>query len=206
MWWLKCAFMMLFHPIEMVTLIKRRRKEIPLLAMLLPFAISAVLRIISVYTVNYTVATVSPKNANVWLELAVAVVPVALWAIACYGFMTIVGGEATFKETFVLSSFSLMPVFVLQPIAILLSRVLSADEAGFYGALQGLMWIWVIVLLFVTFKESNNISFGKTVAYSLVIIIVMLLIVGVVMLAFSLDCQIVLFIQEVASELNFFLR
>ena len=174
--------------------------------MLLPFAISAVLRIISVYTVNYTVATVSPKNANVWLELTVAVVPVALWAIACYGFMTIVGGEATFKETFVLSSFSLMPVFVLQPIAILLSRVLSADEAGFYGALQGLMWIWVIVLLFVTFKESNNISFGKTVAYSLVIIIVMLLIVGVVMLAFSLDCQIVLFIQEVASELNFFLR
>ena len=99
-----------------------------------------------------------------------------------------------------------MPVFVLQPIAILLSRVLSADEAGFYGALQGLMWIWVIALLFVTFKESNNISFGKTVAYSLVIIIVMLLIVGVVMLAFSLDCQIVLFIQEVASELNFFLR
>ena len=205
MWCLKCAFMMLFHPIEMVTLIKRR-KEIPLLAMLLPFAISAVLRIISVYTVNYTVAAVSPKNANVWLELAVAVVPVALWAIACYGFMTIVGGEATFKETFVLSSFSLMPVFVFQPIAILLSRVLSADEAGFYGALQGLMWIWVIVLLFVTFKESNNISFGKTVAYSLVIIIVMLLIVGVVMLAFSLDCQIVLFIQEVASELNFFLR
>ena len=73
---------MLFHPIEMVTLIKRRRKQIPLIAMLLPFAVSAVLRIISVYTVNYTVSSVSPKNANIWLELALAVVPVALWAVA----------------------------------------------------------------------------------------------------------------------------
>ncbi|MGN0493899.1 MAG: Yip1 family protein [Acutalibacteraceae bacterium] len=206
MWWFKCAFMMLFHPIEMVTLIKRKRKEIPLLAMFLPFAISAFWRIISVYTVNYTVSTVSPKSANILLELAMAVVPVALWAVACYGFMTIVGGEATFKETFLLSSYSLMPVLLLQPIAIILSRVLSADEAGFYTALQTLMWAWAIILIFITFKESNSISFGKTVAYTLVILIVMLLIVAVIMLAFALDCQIVLFVQEVGSEMNFFLR
>lgn len=206
MWWFKCSFMMLFHPIEMVTLIKRRRRQIPLLAMLVPFAVSAILRIISVYTVNYTVSTVSPKNANLWLELAIAVVPVALWAVACYGFMTIVGGEATFKETFLLSAYSLMPMLLLQPVAILVSRLLSAEEAGFYTAIQTIMWAWVIVLLFVTFKESNNISFGKTVAYTLVILIVMLLIAAVVMLAFALDCQIFLFIEEVASELNFFLR
>ena len=120
--------------------------------------------------------------------------------------MTIVGGEATFKETFLLSSYSLMPMLLLQPLAIILSRVLSAEEAGVYTVLQTIMWVWVIVLLFVTFKESNNISFGKTVAYTLVILIVMLLIVAVVMLAFALDCQIVMFIEEVASELNFFLR
>lgn len=206
MWWLKTAFMMLFHPIEMVTLIKRKRRQIPFLAMLLPFAIEAILRIISVYTVNYTVTTVSPKNANIWLELAMAVLPVALWAVASYGFMTIVGGEATFRETLVLSAYSLVPTFIIQPVAILLSRVLSASEAGFYNALQLIMWTWVICLIFITFKEANSISFGKTVAYSLIILIVMVLIVAVAMLAFALDCQIVLFIQEFASELNFFLR
>ena len=41
MWWLKGAFMMLFHPLEMVTLVKRKRKEIPILAIITPFLICA---------------------------------------------------------------------------------------------------------------------------------------------------------------------
>ncbi len=206
MWWIKSAFMMLFHPVEMVTLIKRKRTQIPFLAMTLPFLICAVIRVISVYAVNYTVATVSPKNANVFLEIGTEIIPVLLWSVACYAFMTIMGGESTFKETLVLSAYSMVPVIVMRPLMILLSWVLSFSEKGFYDTLSVIMWIWVIALLFITFMEANNLSFGKSIFFTLIIVVAMFLIVIVLLLAFALDSQIVLFVQEIISELNFFFR
>lgn len=206
MWWLQCAVMMLFHPKEMVTLIKRRRKHIPVGAMLIPLLLCAAVRILAVYGVNYTVSSVSPGNINLPLELAFILLPVLLWSVACYGFMTIMGGESTFTETLTLSVFSMMPYIVLQPVMTAVSRVLSYSESGFYNAAEIFMFGWVIVLLFLTFMESNNIGFGKAVFFSLLIIVTMFLILCVTLLAFALDSQIVLFVQEIISELNFFMR
>lgn len=206
MWWIKAAFMMLFHPLEMVTLIKRKRLQIPVLAMLAPFAICAILRIISIYTVNYTVSAIQPQNANIWVEVGMDVMIVILWAFACYAFMTIMGGESTFKETILLSAYSMVPVIVIRPFMIIISQVLAYSEKGLYDALNTIMWAWVIILLFVTFKEANNISFWKTVFFTIVIIIAMFLIVIVLLLAIALDSQIVLFVQELISEAKFLLR
>lgn len=206
MWWLKGAFMMLFHPLEMVTLVKRKRKEIPILAIVTPFLICAILRIISVYTVNYTVSAIQPQKANLFLEVGSEVLIVILWSLACYAFMTIMGGESTFKETICLSAFSMTPVIVIRPIMILLSQVLANSEKGFYDALNIIMWVWVIVLLYLCFKEGNNITFWKSIFFTLIIIIAMFLIVIVLLLAFALDSQIFLFFQELVSEMNFFLR
>ena len=120
--------------------------------------------------------------------------------------MTIMGGESTFTETLTLSVFSMMPYIVLQPVLTAVSRVLSYSEAGFYKAAEIFIFGWVIVLIFLTFMESNNIGFGKALFFSLLIIITMFLILCVVLLAFALDSQIVLFVQEIISELNFFMR
>ena len=68
------------------------------------------------------------------------------------------------------------------------------------------MWVWVIALLYITFKEANNISFWKSIFFTIVIIIAMFLIVIVVLLAFALDSQIVLFVQELWSEKDFLFK
>lgn len=206
MWWLKGAFMMLFHPLEMVTLIKRKRKEIPFLAIFTPFFLCAALRVLSVYTVNYTVSAIQPKNANIFLEIGSEILIVILWSLACYAFMTIMGGESTFKETILLSAYSMVPVIVIRPIMIIISQVLAYSEKGFYSTLSTIMWVWVIALLYITFKEANNISFWKSIFFTIVIIIAMFLIVIVVLLAFALDSQIVLFVQELWSEKDFLFK
>lgn len=206
MWWVKCAFMMLIHPLEMVTLIKRKREQIPFLALVIPFLLCSLLRVVSVYTVNYTVSSVQPSNANIFLEIGFEVVPVVLWAVACYAFMTIMGGESTFKETLLLSSFSMVPIIAIRPIMIIISQVLAFSEKGFYDTLGTIMLVWMIMLLFLTFKEANSLTLGKSVFFAFIIVIAMFLIVIVLLLAISLDSQIVLFVQELVSELNFFLR
>ena len=83
---------------------------------------------------------------------------------------------------------------------------LAFSEKGFYGTLSTIMWVWVIALLFITFKEANNISFWKSIFFTLVIVIAMFLIVIVLLLAFALDSQIYLFFQELWSEKDFLFK
>lgn len=205
MWWFTCLWMMLFHPVEVGVVVKRRRTAIPWAVIGLPLLVTALWRVLGVYLTNYTVAAVSPREASILLEIGLGLVPVLLWTVASYAFMTIMGGESTFKETLTMSVMSLMPYIVLTPLLVLLSRALSYGEKGFFTALQAAVWIWVVVLVFVSFMQSNNLSFRKALVFTLIILIVMALLLGVLLLAFALVSQIVLFAQEVLSETRFYL-
>lgn len=205
MWWYKCMWLMLFHPVEVGVVVKRRREAIPWAVVGIPLLLTALWRVLGVYLTNYTVAAVSPREAGVLLEVGIGILPVLLWTVASYAFMTIMGGESTFKETLTMSVMSLTPYLVLEPLLILLSRALSYGERGFFTTLQAAVWIWVVLLVFVSFMQSNNLSFRKAVFFSLIVLIVMALLLGVVLLAFALVSQIVLFVQEVASEASFYL-
>ncbi len=205
MWWYKCACMMLFHPIEVGTLVKRKRAAIPWPAIALPLGLVALWRVLNVYLVNFTVATVLPRHANLLLEVGIGLLPVLLWTVASYAFMTVMGGESTFRETLAMGALSMLPYVVFTPVLTLLSWGLSYEEKGLYTTLQALLWIWVVVLILVSFKESNNLSFGKALLFVFLIVIVMALILVVALLAFALVCQIVLFFEEVLSEATFYL-
>ena len=204
--WLKYFVLTLFHPIDTFYLIKKDRKHIPIVTVLVLFAVAVVLKILYVYTVNFTVATTSAANANAIIEIGIVIIPIILWAVASYALMTVCGGESTFKETMLLSAYSMVPVIVIRPIMIILSQVLAASEKGFYSALSTIMWVWVILLLYITFKEANNISFWKSIFFTIIIVIAMFLIVVVLLLAFALDSQIFLFAQELWSEKDFLFK
>lgn len=206
MFWYKCAVIMPFHPIEVCTLIKRKRNEISFLLVLILMTLAVAVRLFSIYTVNYTVASSLPEEANALLEVAIILAPVLLWSAANYALMTVIGGESTFKETLTIAAYSLIPYIVGTPVLILLSFTLSNKEAAFFGVLQTVIWIWCGLLIFVGFKESNNLSFAKSVLFAVLIIVVMALMVAVGLLMFSLIGQIIFFVQEIGSELKFFLR
>lgn len=204
--WLKYFILTLFHPVDTFYLIKKDRKQLSKLAVFLLFFAAAAIKVLYVYTVNYTVATVSSATANAFLEIGVVLVPVLLWAVASYALMTVCGGEATFGETLTISAYSLTPYIVFTPIMILVSQVLSRSELGFFVGMRSIVIAWMVVLLFVGFMQSNGMKFSHAVGLGLVAILVMILIAATFLLAFGLGAQIVRFIQEIASEINFFLR
>jgi hypothetical protein len=198
--------MILFHPIEIFYLIKRDRKNIPWMVSLFTLAIAVLIKTLTVYTVNYTVASKSAEQANALWELGMVVVPLLLWVVASYALMTIMGGESTFKETLTISTYSLVPYILFTPLVIIISQVLSTSEAGFFNTLQNLLIVWMLILLFVGFKESNGLGFGAAIWRAFLSLIVMVLIAATFLLIFALGSQIVIFVQELTSEINYYLR
>ncbi len=204
--WLKYFVLVLFHPIDTFYLIKKDRKNLSKTAILAVLAAAVAMKILFVYTVNFTVSSTTAAEANGFLEIGVILVPVLLWAIASYALMTICGGESTIGETITISIYSLAPYIVCTPITILISHIFSRSELAFFIGIQVAIIAWVVILLFVGFMQSNGLKFSHAVGFALISVIVMVLIAVVVLLAFGLGAQIWRFIQELAAEIKFLLR
>lgn len=204
--WLKYFILVLFHPIDTFYLIKKDRKQISKLAIFSVLAIAVAMKILYVYTVNFTVSNTTAANANAVIEIGIIVVPILLWAIASYALMTVCGGESTFMETLTISVYSLAPYIVMTPITIALSHIFSASEYAFFIGIQAFIIAWIVVLLFIGFMQSNGLKFSHALLFSIFSILAMVLIVVVVLLAFGLGAQIVKFVQELVSEINFLIR
>ncbi len=204
--WLKYFIMVLFHPIDTFYLIKKDRKQLSKTAVAAILAIAVAIKILYVYTVNFTVSSTSAADANALIELGVILVPIMLWAIASYALMTVCGGESTIGETITISVYSLAPYIVCTPIMILLSHVFSRSELAFFNGLNTAIIVWVVILLFIGFMQSNGLKFSHAVWFSLLTVIVMALIAVTFLLAFGLGAQIVRFIQEISAEIKYFMR
>ena len=204
--WLKYFILVLFNPIDTFYLIKKDRKNLSKTAVLAILAVAVALKILYVYTVNFTVSKTSAADANAFLEIGVVLVPVLLWAIASYALMTVCGGESTIGETITISVYSLAPYIVSTPIMILLSYMFSRSELGFFNGIHAVIIAWVVLLLFIGFMQSNGLKFTHAIGYGLLAIVVMALIAVTFLLAFGLGAQIVRFVQEVVAEVKFFVR
>lgn len=204
--WLKYFILVLFHPVDTFYLIKKDRKQLSKIAVLSVLAAALLIKIVYVYTVNFTVSSTTAAEANAIIELGVIIVPIVLWAIASYALMTICGGESTIGETMTISVYALAPYIVMTPITIGISHIFSRSEYGFFVGMQIAIIAWVVILLFVGFMQSNGLSFGRAVGFAVLSVLVMALIAVVILLAAGLAAQIVRFIQEIVAEAKFLMR
>ncbi len=204
--WLKYFVLTLFHPVDTFYLIKKNRKKISKIAVLAVFLAAIAMKILYVYTVNFTMSTTSVADANAVIEIGVIAVPILLWAIASYAVMTICGGEATIGETVAISVYSLAPYIVFTPVMIAVSHVFSISEIAFFNGMNIAIIAWVVVLLFVGFMQSNGLKFSHALGFALLSIVAMALIAVTILLAFGLGAQIVKFVQELTAEIKFFVR
>ena len=222
--WLKYFVLVLFHPVDTFYLIKKDstqdgkyimelkpsnhqthekdRKNISKIALIAIMLAAVLMKIIYVYTVNFTVSTTTAAEANAFLEIGIIVIPILLWALASYALMTICGGEATIGEAFAISIYSLVPYIVLTPVTILF----SASEQAFFVGIQSAIIAWVVLLLFIGFMQSNGLKFSHAVGFAILSILVMVLIAVVVLLAIGLGSQIYKFIQEFSAEIKYLIR
>ncbi|WP_041643709.1 YIP1 family protein [Mahella australiensis] len=199
---IKTSLLVVFHPTDGFECIKAQRERFNYLpAIILLFMVIAE-RVAYIYLTHYPLATLLPRDANIWLEIMRMMLPILTWVVADYAVTTIMDGETLIRETLMATAYAMLPYIILIIPLALISHLMGQGELGLYNALQNIMWAWVFILFFISVQTLNEYNFWRTLGICILSIIAMLLIWAIAMLFFALSSQLYHFIEEVILEIR----
>jgi len=192
----------MFHPIDAFYYIKSRKKSISYISCILLLLGVVAVRIASIFITHFPIASIQPRDTNIWLETVKLLLPVLTWVISCYAITTISEGETLLSEIFASAAYSMVPYIVFTIPLALLSRVMESNQLLLYNALNIIILAWVLLTFFLSVKTLNNYTTGQTVKVCIVSLITMLLIWAVLLLLFALSSQLIQFIWDIVMEIK----
>lgn len=197
---LKYSISILFRPIDAFNYIKTKRDEIKYWSPVILIVLMLPIRILSVFLEHYALATLMPDETNLLLEAVKMLVPVFTWIISCFAVTSIVGGETTLKEIFVASAYSIVPYLIVTIPQSLFSKVLGQGELGLYNTIETAKWIWIGLLFLINVKIMNDYTIKKAISVCALGIVGIVIIWGVLLLAYVLTNQLYSFVASLILE------
>ena len=203
---LKLAAITCFHPIVGFNYMKKDRdsgKRYNYLPVVVILLLMVLVKIFSMYVTHYPLNSVNVRNANVFSECMVMVVPIVTWAVASYASTTIMGGEVLFRECLTACCYSLVPYIVISIPMIVISNILDQNAAQYYNVIFGAALFYVLLLLFINLKEMNHYTIFKTIGVIVLSLLTMILIWAVIALVGALTMRFISFLSEVIREIRY---
>ena len=103
-----------------------------------------------------------------------------------WGLTTLFEGKGTFKDVYIATCYALTPYVILQAVMILLANVITAKEGAFYYVLEGLSLGWSGALIICGMMQTHDYSLGKTLLFTIMTLLAMVVIIFLLLLFFSL--------------------
>lgn len=135
-------------------------------------------------------------------QIAIIVLPVVLFTLANYSITTLTEGKGSFKDIFMVTCYSLMPLIIFQVITPVLTHVMSLNEMTYLTLLDFAGYGWMAVMLLLCIQEIHEYSLRKMVATIVLTVIGAAIIVFVVMLFFSLLQELGSFAYSIYREFS----
>ncbi|MBR7132257.1 MAG: YIP1 family protein [Clostridia bacterium] len=198
---IKFIFHIILHPADGFWDMKReKRGSIPICLALI--ALQFLTMLINEYNVGFIFDSSVGKTADIGFLLAVAVLPIFLFALANLSITTFLEGEGNFKDIFMMACYALTPSIIIRIITTVLTNVLSLDEQTYIAVLSIISVVWVVLLLFVGIMEVHNYSTPRAVASALLTIVAMAIIIFILLLFLDMVSRIFGFGYSVFQELE----
>ena len=189
----------LHNPFDACYGIKREKRAGYLSAMIV-LLIFFVLYVINTYFAGFLFKTV-PDGYYALLNDALLVFGVFfLLVICCYLVCTITDGESSFRDLFVGCAYALTPVIIFMPIKLLLTNVLSFNEAFFITLIDVVSIGWSALLVILVIMYQNDYTLGKTIVTILLTLFTVLVVVALAVVLYMLISQLWDFITSVYGE------
>ena len=198
---MKQALYILRHPIYGVWDMKREktgRDRDGLILMVLAIAAITFNRQMRAFVFNYAY--------NVPLDLmkqtAIIVLPVMLFTLSNYSITTLTEGKGSFKDIFMVTCYSLMPLIIFQVVTPILTHVMSLNEATYLNLLDFAGYAWMGLMLLLGIQEIHEYSAKKMAATIVLTVIGAAIIIFVVLLFFSLLQELGSFLYSLYREFS----
>lgn len=195
-------FRLLIHPIDTCNDIKYEGRGSLGLANIIAFLYFAfsVIRSVSfgfIFNQSYGQAF------NVWPVFIQSIGLLLLWVISSWSLSTLLDGEGKFKEIWITSCYSMMPVVLITIPLVVLSNFLLVEETYFITLFEYAMTLWSLILMFASTMVVQQYSVSKTILIMLLSALGIFSIVFLVIMFFSLFQQLYIFIDSVSKEMLF---
>ena len=199
---LKLVLTVPFHPFESYRALKEKQLGSIWLAVVITilFYISSVLNVISS---GFLYNTTLIKNYNSLYTLGSTIGLLLLWSISNWLVCTMFEGKGYFKEVYVASSYSVVPLIAFSFIRVIFSNFLPLSFVGILNGIEIALIIYTVFLLAIALMEIHEYDFFKVLWTSIVTIFFMILVVFILFMCAILLKQLYTFIVTIYEEIAF---
>ena len=182
---LRYGFYVIFHPFDgFWDLVHEKRGSLAAAHTFLAlFLITYVLRLMCT---NFQFILAPIQYINIYEQCASLLAPFLIFCLANWSLSTLFDGKGRFKDIYMGLCYALLPYVLIQVPMILLSHVISFDEAAYYSVLDSISIIWPLFLAFVGLMQIHDYGPGKTLVFILVSVFGSLVIIFLILVFFSL--------------------
>ncbi len=190
---------MLFHPIDGYYEI-RRKNRISLVSATVLYIYLFFLELFKIFFTGFIFSSVSVYRVNLFEVAAGIYLPVAVLLLSNYLISEINSGEGRLRDIYTAGAYALAPYIVFEPFLIIISNVLTYNEAFLYTFPQYVVIGWTLILLFLMVKQIHNYTVGEAVKNILLTLFMVFIIIIIVFIIFVLFTQEAEFLQSIFRE------
>ena len=143
------------------------------------------------------------KIATILSQVISVLVPVFLFVLANWCLTTLFEGEGSFKDIFIATCYSLIPLPLFIIPATIFSNFVTSSEASLVGFFGVLAFIWVGVLVFFGTMVTHDYSLFKNFIIILSTIVAMAFIIFIVLLFSMLLAKLVSLVTNLITEIQY---
>jgi tetratricopeptide (TPR) repeat protein/sugar lactone lactonase YvrE len=129
--------------------------------------------------------------------------PFMLFAIANWCLTTLFEGEGSFKDVYIATCYSIVPLPLIMFPKILLTNIVTMDEMSILSTMISMAWIWVGFLIFFAMMVTHDYTLGKNIITMAGTIIGAAFIMFIGVLFSSLIMRVVTFFYNIYVELKY---
>lgn len=201
--WEDCrqAFYILFHPFNGFWDLKHERRSNYGKACFILFTLVLTYTLRSQFT-GFVLDSSDHTQFNFFFQSTSIVLPFLIWCVSNWCITTLVDGEGSFQDIFITTAYALIPLILLNIPMVVISNIITIQEAVFYQILDTVSIIWTGFLLFVGILTIHQFSVKKTLGTIVIAVFGMLVIVFIFLLFFTLIQDMINFLRLLWTEIG----
>ena len=152
---------------------------------------------------NFQFITAPLQYINIYEQCGSLLLPFLILCLSNWSLSTLFDGKGRFKDIYMAMCYALVPYVLIQLPMILISHMISFDEAAYYSVLASVSVIWCVFLAFVGLMQVHDYSPGKNLIFLFATIFGAMVILFLILVFFSLLSDAVGFFVTLYREVAF---
>ncbi len=199
---LKIALSGVAHPAESFRLVKEKQHGSFTIAFVL-LILFYLVTVLNDTLGGFAFTIFDSSNYNAIYVLLATVGFVFLWCITNWLVCTLAGGIGKFKEIFIVTCYSLLPILFARLLNLVLTHVLIPKEGAFLGIFMVCCTLYSLFMIIIGIMRIHDYEFGKFLGTTIFTIIGMLIIIFLLFLIYLLSQQVFGWVGTLFVELRY---